>query len=392
MSREVSAVGVAARRGWSRPRGQYLDGPPEPGAPTAVRRSRWPVNSRWLDVAWVAFSVVNLAAMVAFGTWETVPFHFIWVSLALLYGFRVWPPQTTAVLLGWVFVATSVVLVEDVRWHEQSPDELTEVPLMTAMFLAMVWHARRHLAKTHELERVAAANRELLARERRFIQYASHELRTPITVAIGHAELIAREVLDPVTSEDVRIVADELQRLRRLAERLLLLAGVETEGFLGRERVDLAELAAEVVHRWAPVPRCWRLDGSRPVVVTGDRDHLALVLDALIENAVAHTAETDQIMVDVRLDPALGTDPAWARVTVTDTGTGIPAGDLDRIFDRFARADRSSRPGSSGLGLAIVRAVVEAHGGAVSVRSVEGEGSVFAFSLPALPVDGPGTR
>jgi signal transduction histidine kinase len=387
MSVEAAAVARRAARHWpTLKRGRGLDGPPGSGAPATVRRRRWPVNSRGLDVAWVAFSVINLAAMVMFGSWETVPFHFIWVSLALLYGFRVWPLRTTAVLLGWVFVTTSLVLIQNVRWNEQPPDELTEVPLMTAMFLAMVWHARRHLAKTRELELVAAANRELLARERRFIQYASHELRTPITVAIGHAELIDREGLDPVTAEDVRIVSDELQRLRRLSERLLLLAGVETEGFLGRERVELAELAAEVVHRWAPVPRRWRLDGCGPVVVTGDRDRLALVLDALIENAVGHTAQDDRIVVEI------GTDPAWARVTVSDTGTGIPACALPRIFDRFARADWVSRPGSSGLGLAIVRAVVEAHGGTVSVHSVEGEGSAFGFTLPDLAVEGTGTR
>jgi two-component system OmpR family sensor kinase len=385
MSGEAAAVApTAVRRGPTAMPTQGRDSPPETATPVTV--SRWPVNSRWLDVAWVAFSVINLVAMLTFGSWETVPFHFIWVSLALLYGFRVWPPRTTAVLLGWVFVATSVVLIEDVRRHLQPPDELTEVPLMTAMFLAMVWHARRRLAKTFELERVAAANRELLARERRFIQYASHELRTPITVAIGHAELIEREVLDPATAEDVRIVTDELQRLRRLAERLLLLAGVDTEGFLGRERVDLAELAAEVIHRWAPVPRCWKLDGPGPVMVTGDRDRLALVLDALIENAVGHTVENDHIVTDVVIGAG------WAKVTVTDTGSGIPALALERIFDRFARADWVSRPGSSGLGLAIVRAVVEAHGGAVSVQSVEGEGSVFEFSLPALALDGGDTR
>src|SRR5439155_2269025 len=163
----------------------------------------------------------------AFPTWETVPFHFIWVSLTLLFGFRVWKLQPTLAVLAAVMVGTGLFIWLDVRWGDQPLDELTEVPLMAAMFLAMVWHARRRLSAMQQLERANETTARLLERERRFIQDASHELRTPITVALGHAELVHRSTDDVVVREDARVILDELTRLRRLADRLLLLAASE---------------------------------------------------------------------------------------------------------------------------------------------------------------------
>ncbi len=146
-------------------------------------RFEWPKRENWVDIAWVAFALANLAAMALIPTWETVPFHFIWVSLTLLYGFRVWRMRPTMWVLGAVMASTATLIWIDVTRGAQPADELTEVPLMAAMFLAMVWHARRRLAAMEEIERVSGENLRLLERERRFVQDASHELRTPITVA-----------------------------------------------------------------------------------------------------------------------------------------------------------------------------------------------------------------
>src|SRR5438067_453254 len=199
-----------------------------------TERPVWPSRLRWIDVAWVLFSLANLGAMLLFPAWETVPFHFIWVSLTLLYGFRVWRMRPTLWLLAAVMASTGAVLIVDVIRGAQPADELTEVPLMAAMFLAMVWHARRRLATTQEVERVSEANLRLLQRGQQFVQDASHELRTPITVALGHAELIQRGAADPVTADDARVVVEELARLRRLADRLLILASAEHPGFVHR--------------------------------------------------------------------------------------------------------------------------------------------------------------
>jgi signal transduction histidine kinase len=339
--------------------------------------SQWP---RW-DIAWVAFALVNLLAMNVWPSWETVPFHFIWVSLTIIYGFRVWGHKQTLWTLALVVLGSGFVIWLDVLRRAQPIDELTEVPLMSAMFLAMVWHARRRRNALQETERVSKSNLRLLERERRFVQDASHELRTPITVALGHAELIRRNALDPTVLTDSEVVVEELQRLRRLSERLLTLAASEDPNFLNKAPADLEELVVGALRRWSHVSRRWvlgRLDDAR---IQCDSERLALALDALIENAVQHTVAGDTITLSVMKDMGSVT------VTVEDSGEGIEPSHLTEIFDRFARVDagRSRAHGGMGLGLAIVTAVAEAHGGSVSVRSEPGEGTAFQLRLGVEP-------
>ena len=338
----------------------------------------WPNRERWIDVAWVLFSLANLVAMLIIPSWETVPFHFIWVSLTVLYGFRVWRTRPTLTVLAVVMLTTGAFIGIDYAKGAQPLDEITEVPLMAAMFVAMVWHARRRLSAMEEVERVSMENLRLLERERRFVQDASHELRTPITVALGHTELIQRRATDPTIVEDVDVIADELARLRRLVDGLLLLAGTEDPQQLHLVPVDVAEIVVDAFRRWAATPRRWVLSAAEEAIVLADRDRLAVAFDALIENAVQHTREQDTIEVAVRRRD--GTAVASFR----DTGTGIPDEDLDRIFDRFARADpgRSRHTGGFGLGLSIVRAIVEAHLGTVHVMSRVDVGTTFEIALP----------
>jgi hypothetical protein len=132
-------------------------------------RLEWPTRERWIDVAWALFWFANLWAMRFYATWETVPFHFIWVSLTLLYGFRVWRVRPTLLVLAGVMATTAAFIGIDIAGGAQPLDELTEVPLMAAMFLAMVWHARRRLTAMEEIERISTANLRLLERERRFV-------------------------------------------------------------------------------------------------------------------------------------------------------------------------------------------------------------------------------
>ena len=96
------------------------------------------LRRRAVELGWVAFAIANLLAMVRWERWETVPFHFIWVSLTLVYGFRVWRPGATALTLGFVIVSTGTLITVDVSRGTQEWSELTEVPLMSAMFIAMV--------------------------------------------------------------------------------------------------------------------------------------------------------------------------------------------------------------------------------------------------------------
>ena len=109
-----------------------------------------------VELAWAAFAAANLVAMGVLPSWETIPFHFIWISLTLVYGFRVWSPGNTGFVLGLVIVATGGLILSDAFNGEQLWGELFEVPLMSAMFLAMVWHARRRQDAVRELQDEAA--------------------------------------------------------------------------------------------------------------------------------------------------------------------------------------------------------------------------------------------
>ena len=345
-------------------------------------------RSSWVDIVWVAFVAISLAAMRLLPAWQTVPFLAIWVSLTVIYGFRLWRIQPTMVTLAAVTIATGGIIGVQVLKGQQDADYLAEVPLIALMFLVMVWHGRRRLAATEErvaameeVQRVSQENLRLLKQQRRFLQDASHELGTPITVALGHAELIERAVTNSVVAADARVVTDELMRLRRLSTRMLLLASAEGPDFLQLAPIPVESVVVDALDRWGHTPRRWRLGPVAEAIVLGDRDRLAVALDALLENAVAHTAPGDRIGVSARLEGLA------AVLAVSDSGSGIQDADLQRIFQRFARAEpHRSRPGGGlGLGLAIVQAIAEAHGGSVRARSTSGHGAVFEVVLPLAP-------
>jgi len=344
----------------------------------AVRLS-WPFRPALLDAVWAAFSVVNLLAIFAFEGWETVPFHFIWISFTLLYGFRTWAARPTLTVLGVVMATTAVAIGLDVARGTEPFAELTEVPLMAAMFLAMVWHARRKLTAEQESRRVGEENARLLATQRRFLQDASHQLRTPITIALGHAELLAGDLTGHQEGHDIEVVLGELNRLRRIAERLLVIAAAEGPEFLQREAVELDSFTMEILRRWRPTAdRRWQLGRLDKVTVQADRERLGLAVDALLENAVRHTASGDVIKLSV---VAVGYGLP-VRMIVADSGQGIPEGLLRHVFDRFRSGDNAPTRGT-GLGLALVSAVARAHGGDVVVNSTPGQGSEFELLLPA---------
>ena len=340
---------------------------------------RWPFA--WVDVAWGVFSIANLVAITVFAEWETVPFHFIWITLTLLYGFRVWSIKPTMSVLAVVMVTTFAAISWDVFRGRQSVDELNEVPLMAAMFGMMVWHAQRRLAAYRVSARISAENARLLATQRRFLQDASHQLRTPITIALGHAELLAGELAGSGRAEerDIGVVVGELVRLRRLSERLLVIAAAEDPDFLRPEPVALDRFTMDVLRKWMPTAeRRWQLGRLDEVVVDADRERLGLAVDALLENAIRHTQDGDVIQLSV----LAAEDGSAARMIIADTGTGIPPSERDHLFDRFRSGSELGDGRRTGLGLALVRAVARAHGGEALVHSTPGHGSEFELVLP----------
>ncbi len=351
-----------------------------------ARRIRVPNLSRvaWVDVAWVIFILLNLIAMRLISAWQTVPFLIIWISLTVMYGFRLWRLGSAVLTVTLVTVATGGLIGWQVLRGQQDAEYLVEVPLLAIMFVAMVWHARRRHSALAEMKRVSEHNLRLLDQQRQFLQDASHELGTPITIALGHAELIERTAADQAIASDARVAVDELQRMRRLASRLLLLASTDTPGFLRLAPVDVGDFLAETLRRWSQTPRRWSLGALPEASVNADQDRLTVAIDALIENAVRHTGTGDRIELAARLD---GENVILA---VTDSGAGIPAAEIGRIFGRFTRVDagRSRQSGGFGLGLAVVKAITEAHGGSVRVQSTVGHGSTFELLLPASTARG----
>ena len=335
------------------------------------------LRRRSVELAWFAFAVANLLAMIRWERWETIPFHFIWVSLTLVYGFRVWKPSSTALTLGFVIVSTGILILIDAQRGTQEWGELFEVPLMSMMFLAMVWHARRRQDALGIAEQHSAQLESLLERQERFLHDASHELRTPVTIARGHLEVLERTNGD---APEVGVALDELGRMERILDRLLLLARADQPDFLRLEEVELDRFLEDVFVRWSEVaPRAWRLGSLAPGILRADPEQLRIALDALLENAVKYTEPGDRIELSSR---ATGTKVA---IEVRDDGAGVPDEAHARIFERFARADaaRTRAAGGVGLGLAIVDTIVKAHGGRSSVARKE-HGSVFSILLPGF--------
>jgi signal transduction histidine kinase len=320
-----------------------------------------------IDLVWGLFAAANLGAMLLWPNWETVPFHFIWVSLTLLYGFRVWPLRPTAGVLALVIASTGVLIFDDAAQGTQEWGELFEVPLMSAMFLAMVWHGRRRQHAMDELARLAE-------RQERFLQDASHELRTPIAIARGHLEL-AR---NGNASEERAIALDELRRMESIVERLLLLAKADQPDFMLMEVVELEPFLEDLLLRWSEIaPRAWRVDAVGAGTVVADVDALRIALDALLENAVKYTSQLGSIEVRAR---GAGEEVV---IAVADDGCGIPEDARTHVFERFARADpaRSRTEGGVGLGLAIVDTIARAHGGRCDAVSGV-DGTVVSLHLP----------
>ena len=333
-----------------------------------------------VELLWLGFIAANCVVMFVTPELRTIPFFLIWISLTIVYGFRLWPLQATLVVLACLSAVTATpMLIEAIR-GTHSWDNVLSVPLIATMFLATVWHARRRVDALRIAQERAEERRSLLERHERFIHDASHELRTPVTIAAGHLEMArARDT----QHGEIDVALDELARINAIIERLLVLAAADQPDFLCVDRIELEPFLEDVFMRWSDVaPRAWRLGPLEPAWVLADRDRLRTALDALLENAVKYTCERDTIELRARSDVS-----GRILIEVEDEGCGIADEALERIFDRFGRADaaRTRAAGGVGLGLAIVDAIAKRHGGSCTVRSTP-HGSVFALALPAASV------
>jgi len=254
--------------------------------------------------------------------------------------------------------------------------------LIRGLFIAIAIGICGWLYSGKAIEPVVRSLRTL----RTFVADAGHELRTPVSLIEGSLETLEAELLEHGISTDVLpIMSRASERLKNLSTNMLLLARMENpELELRKVQLDakeivgnvVAELAEQADHRHVEL----RINALPSASVFGDKDSISRMFSNVIENAIRYTPEGGTILVDSwRQD-------ACVCVSVADNGIGIPPESLPHIFDRFYRVEkaRSRDAGGSGLGLAIVKAIVDAHGGEITVESNVGKGSKFLISLPLM--------
>jgi len=333
-----------------------------------------------LGVAWLAFAIVNATSMFMLPGEETIPYHLIWASFGLLYGFYAWSAKTTWITFSTITLVTGTALVKHAQTGIIGWEECSEIVLMGVLVALLIWHVDRHrlaqdrLRDLREAERARAENREVAAR------FGSHEVRTRLTIARGFAEMIRDKSHDETTRSDAAVVLRELDKASALTTKLLTLVRVETP--TARLPVNLADLVSAILMRWeVTADRNWSAD-IRVGMMLGDAERFEAALDCLIENAVKFTSAGDSIRIRAHADR----DDVC--ICVEDTGAGIPARDVARVTEVFNTGSAAGERAGSGLGLAIVLAIVQGRGGTLEVTSAEGSGTSVTIRLPGgYPAD-----
>jgi two-component system sensor histidine kinase SenX3 len=233
--------------------------------------------------------------------------------------------------------------------------------------------------------------RRLEAVRRDFVANISHELKTPVGALGLLAETIVAEDDASVTRRLAERMTSEAIRVGRIIDDLLALSRIEVEEHPLRELVSVPALVEEAVERSRNAAEAHDIvidtdQVGRRHTVRGDRRQLVSAVSNLIDNACKYSDRGSTVRV------ASLSGESWVEIAVCDEGIGIPASDLERVFERFYRVDRarSRDTGGTGLGLSIIRHVAQVHGGEVTVKSREGEGSTFTLYLPSAAANGSG--
>jgi two-component system OmpR family sensor kinase len=232
-----------------------------------------------------------------------------------------------------------------------------------------------------EIAHLAATFNEMLDRlerafdtQRHFLDDAGHELRTPLTIIRGHLEVFPESPSE--RHRTLELVLDEVKRMGRMVDDLILLAKSNEPDFLRLEPVDVSALTNELHAKASALgARDWRIDATGRGIIVADRQRLTQAVVQLAQNAVEHTEAGAEI--------GLGSDvsPGGARFWVRDTGSGVAAEERERIFERFERGSNANGEGA-GLGLAIVSAIAKAHGGRTDLDGARNAGATFSITVP----------
>lgn len=334
-----------------------------------------------LFLPWVVVSLWCVVLMWAFPGGEVIPFHAIWISFALLYGFEAWPLRPTLVALGLLAVVTGSILVHRATAGWIAWEEVTEIPLMLGLAVLVLWHVQRRQQAMTAVTVLARKDVEAARQRERLARLTSHEMRTPLTIAGGYVDLLLAEEQDPARRADLEVVRDELGRLSRAGSRLLRM--IRLQDLLERSPVDIDALLSDTAQRWGGVvSRTWLVE-SDGGVVEASAERLRACVDTLIENAVRYTDDHDT----VRLLAFRHADRLF--VGVADSGPGLSPAQAHAIntASRHPGQDPAAPDPHSqtGLGLGIVHEVAQPRGGRVLAgRSREG-GALVLLTLPSAP-------
>jgi signal transduction histidine kinase len=325
---------------------------------------------------------------------ETIPYHLGWAGFALAFGLGTWSRRQLVTALLWYFVATGVVLERSWLLGNISWDETTEIPLMFLLALLMVWNVLRRQAALTEVRRLAERDANASADRERLTQLTSHELRTPLTIARGYVELMQARAEEPEDLQDLLVVADELDRLSRVSDRLIRM--IQLQDDTTSEIVDIDVVLAQSVERWRVVAnRCWVLEAEAGKVL-GSPERLRTCIDTLVENAIRYTSAGDTIRL---AGSRLGSNVV---VGVRDSGVGLSdaqvvAVNADEQLPGVAAktgtglGPPADRLAGTGLGLSIVRDIAHSRGGALHASRAPEGGAALTLILPLLPPgQGPG--
>ena len=356
------------------------------------------INRYWLRRTLLLMGLIDgvLGAMIA-GGWITVTVSYFWPAIAgvevllLLLQGRVGKDKSQRLMEPLERIAQTAEELSRARFDPEKLHHLEDA-IGTVSPLSPDAHVYTGDKEMQGLEtainNMLARTQETYREQSRFVSDASHELRTPIAVIQGYADMLNRWGKDDETvlEEGISAIQSESTHMKKLIEQLLFLArGDNGRTQLTLEPVDISQMLAEVYEESKMIhpDRQWRLDADTYIFVTGDADMLKQTARILVDNAVKYTKEGDKISLRTRMKDGA---PCFE---VQDNGIGIKQEDLAHIFDRFFRSDpaRARATGGTGLGLSIAKWIVERHGGYFDVFSREEFGTRIGVVLPQKEKD-----
>jgi len=354
-----------------------------------------------LVVAWTVWALGCTIVMFLRPSEQTIAYHLGWAGFALAFGLGTWTRWQLVTALTWYTLATGVAferswLLGNIGW-----DETTEIPLMFLLAMLMVWHIRRRQAALAHVTWLAERDVQASLDREQLMQLTSHELRTPLTIARGYIELLQTRAMDLENQQDLCVVADELERLSRVSDRLIKMIRLQDD--TTSEIVDIDQVMAQAVERWRVVAdRRWVLDAAAGLDM-GSPERLRTGLDTLVENAIRYTSVGDTIRLvgsrDLRhvvvgvYDSGVGLSDSQIMAINAGEQSALPATTPETTpgTEAGTEAGTEDRLAGTGLGLSIVRALAHARGGTLHTsHAPEGGAAMFlTFPLNSPGVVGP---